>query len=87
MEYEYNKELKLFKYIDQLLEKKIRNIDLQEHFNKVEKDIYKYDAISILNFKKQVFQRLEKNDLKKIYNLADRYEKEVDVIIVGLSSL
>jgi len=87
MNLQHSKELKLFSKIDNLLNKKIVHIDLEKHFNKVEEDLEEYDDISILRWKQQVFKNLNKNDLDKIFNMADKYNKSVDVIVVGLCNI
>jgi len=87
MEYQFNKEIKLFNKIDNLLSKKILHIDLEKHFEKVEEDLEQYDEISILRWKQDVLKKLNKNDLDKIFNLADKYDKPIDVIVVGLCNI
>lgn len=81
-------EKNLYNHLDSLLEKKIdKTISLEKHFKKTEEELEGYDEISILKVKREILQVLNEEDIKNLYKLSEKYDVDLDVVIVGLTCL
>lgn len=81
-------EKNLYNHLDSLLEKKIdKTISLEKHFKKIEEELEGYDEISILKVKREILQVLNEEDIKNLYKLSEKYDVDLDVVIVGLTCL